>query len=428
MVQKKAVRVALSAAFVMGSTLGLIAGPVQFASAAPAPSVHLTYWTYYSPAQLAVTQFEKLHPNIHITVQVFPGNSYETKLQAALASGIDVPSMFDLDMGYIGKFINTPYVTNLSKMGANQLVKNMVPYVAAGGEMRNGNVGAITDTSSPGGFWYNRKAAKKWLGTENPNQVSSMIDTWQKIYTLGKKIDQKSHGTVHLLDAPGSVMAVEEYHTRNFVQNGKLFIGPAWQTILNEMRRLAQPGITANLPAMSASWGTSLNNHSPNPDAILYAIPSWAGFMINSKTANGQFGVAEAPAGYYEGGRYGAIYSHDTAVQKKAAYQFLQFLASPRWQNWNLYHTANMPSLISVYKQHLSTYKYPWFGGQDVLKMYYKISMDIPAQKQDQYEQDLVSDMGSVAATMIAEKKSNAWAIQKFKAEVQSTYPNVKIK
>lgn len=387
--------------------------------------INLVEWTYYANEKLAVQQFEKIHPNIHITLKVFPGSDYETKLQAALSTGTDVPDIFDLDMGYIGKFINTPYVADLSKLGANSLVKGMIPYVAAGGEKSNGDVGAITDTSSPGGFWFNMAAAKKWLGTNDPNKVATMVNSWSKIESLGKKINQESKGKVHLLDDPGSVFAVEEYHTQNLVQNGKLVIDPKWNTILNTMRTLAQPGLTANLPAMGTGWGNSLNDHSADPDAILFAIPSWAGFMVNSTTANGKYGVVPAPDGYYEGGRYAAIYAG--SKNQQAAYEYLQFLASPQWQKWNLDNTANMPSLKSVYTKYENTYTYPWFGNQKILKMYYKISMDIPPQKQDEYEQPLVSDFLGDASTMVTQKKSNQWAIQQLKAQVQSSYPEVKV-
>lgn len=423
--KKQAVRTCMTAALSLGGVVTIAASSIQIASAKAAPVINLTQWTYYGGAQLAATQFEKLHPNIHITVKVFPGSDYETKLQAALATNTQVPDLFDLDMGYIGKFINTPYVADLSKMGAKALTKNMVPYVVAGGEKSNGDIGAITDTSSPGGFWYNRAAARKWLGTDNPEKVSNMVNNWNKIYHLGAKIDKKSKGKVHLLDFGGDVMAVEQYHMAPFVQNGKLVIDPKWNVALNQQRFLSRNNITAQLPTFGSGWGNALNDHSANPAAIMFAVPSWAGFMINTKTAKDKYGIASAPQGYYEGGRYGAIYSG--SPQKKAAYEFLKFLASPQWQKWDLENTANMPSLKTVYQKYMNTYTYPWFGNQHILKMYYKISMDIPPQRQDNYNQDIISDMGSAAATMVAQNKTNQWAIDQVKAQVKAAYPEVQV-
>ncbi|MCL6442389.1 MAG: ABC transporter substrate-binding protein [Alicyclobacillus sp.] len=389
------------------------------------PVVHLTQWTYYGPAQLAATQFEKLHPNIKITVKVFPGDQYETKLQQALSTGTDVPDIFDLDMGYIGKFINTPYVLDLKPLGGNKLVKDMVPYVAAAGEKSNGDVAAVTDTSSPGGFWYNRAAAKKWLGTDDPVKISQMVSTWPKLIALGEKVNRESKGKVHLLDFSGVVQAVEQYHMQPFIQNNKLVIDPRWTQILDIMRTINAKGVDAKLPTFSSGWGNALNDHSANPQAILFGVPSWAGFMIDAKTANGKYGVAKAPKGYYEGGRYAAIYAH--SPNQQAAYEFLKFLASSRWQVWNLKNTANMPSLQSVFKQNWNTYRYPWFGNQNVLQMYYKIAMDIPAQKQDPYNNDIISMFGNAASTAIAQNKPDSWVIDQIKQQVRAAYPSVQV-
>ncbi|MFB5189129.1 ABC transporter substrate-binding protein [Alicyclobacillus fastidiosus] len=388
--------------------------------------ITLTQWTYYAPAKLAAQAFEKEHPNIHINVKVFPGNDYETKLQTALSTGTDVPDIFDMDMGYIGQFINTPYLANLSSMGANQLVSGQIPYVAAGGKDSQGNVKAITDTSSPGGFWFRKAAAKKWLGTDDPNKVSQMVSSWPKIIQLGEKINKESGGKVHLLDTDGDVMAVEEYHMQHFVQNGKLVIDPGWTNVLDTMREIYQNNVEADLASFSPGWGSALNDHSQNGSAILFAAPSWAGFMINTKNnaANGQYGLAQAPEGYYEGGRYAAIYAK--SPNEQAAYEFLKFLASDDWQKQNL-STGNMPANKSVYQKNMNTYTIPFYGDEKVLKPYYNISMNVPAQAPDAYNEDIISMFGKLATTMLSEKKSDQWVFDQLKQQVKQAYPEVQV-
>lgn len=397
-------------------------------AARTAQTINLVQWTYYQPAQLAAQQFEKLHPNIHITVKVFPGDQYETKLQQALSTNTDVPDIFDMDAGYIGKFLDTPYVTNLSALGMDKIVANDVPYVAALGKNSKGQVVAVTDTSSPGGFWYNRAAAKKWLGTDDPNKVSALVSSWPKLVAEGKLVASKSKGKVHLLDTDGSVMAVEEYHMDHFVQNNKLVIDPRWNLALNYMRQIHNtPGVEANLGTFSAGWGAAINDHSANPQAILFAVPSWASFMVDQSKgkANGKYGIAMAPAGYYEGGRYAAIYSQ--SPNKQAAYQFLQYLQSSQWENWDLKNTANMPALQTVFKSNMNTYTIPMFGNQKVLQMYDKIAMDLPPHAPDQYNEDIISMMGSISAQMLNKNQTNQWAFSQLKSQVKAAYPNVNV-
>ncbi|MDF0753050.1 extracellular solute-binding protein, partial [Marinobacter sp. 71-i] len=80
-------------------------------------------------------------------------DQYQTKLLTALQSGKDLPDIFDLERGYIGKFIDSKFLADLSAMGGEDLVKDYVPYVQGLGRSSDGKLKAISDHSSPGGFW-----------------------------------------------------------------------------------------------------------------------------------------------------------------------------------------------------------------------------------------------------------------------------------
>lgn len=387
----------------------------------------LVVWTFFSQVKLLAKRFEKAHPNVNVEVKVFPGNQYKTKLQTALQTNTNIPDVFDLERSYISYFINTPYVANLSAMGADKLTKKMVPYVAALGKDNKGNVRAIADSSSPTGLWYHRKAAKKWLGTDNPQKISQMVSSWSKLIKTGEKVFKESHGKVHLLDSAGSVFALEEYQMKPWVKNGKFQIDPKWNNVLNVMRKIHNDHIGAQLAGFSPGWGSALNDYSTNASAIMFGLPSWATFMIDTKKgkAKGQFGVAKAPVGSYEGGTYRAIYSK--SPNKKLAYEFVKFDASTKWQNYNLKHTGNMPSDISVYDKNANSYSPPMFGSQKVLKMYKKISMNIPAAPAGKYRADINSTFGKIVTEMINKGHSNQWAFNQLKQKVQKQYPQVKV-
>ncbi|HET7627901.1 MAG TPA: extracellular solute-binding protein [Bacillales bacterium] len=389
----------------------------------------LVVWTYFGQVKLLAKQFEKSHPNVDVKVKVFPGDQYKTKLQTALQTKTNVPDVFDLERAYISYFINTPYVANLSEMGADELVDKMVPYVAALGKDKEGNVRAVADSSSPTGFWYHRKAAKKWIGTDDPDKISKMVDSWDGVIELAKQVKQKSGGKVHLLDSSDSVFALEKYQMHPWVNDEKEFsIDPGWNKVLNVMRTIRSNNLGAKLAGFSPGWGSALNNYDPNAPAIMYGLPSWATFMIDTDNgkAEGQFGVAKAPVGSYEGGTYRAIYSK--TPNKQLAYEFVKFDASKEWQTYNLKHTGNMPSDVAVYKENMESYSPPMFGDQKVLKMYYDISMSIPAEPAGLYREDINSMFGKIVTDMLNKKKSNDWAFDQLKAKVKESYPEIKIK
>ena len=185
---------------------------------------HLVIWTFFDQVKDMADQFQAKNPGVTVDVKMFPGDQYQTKLLTALQSGRDVPDIFDLERGYIGKFIDSKFLTDLSAMGAEDLVKDYIPYVQELGRSQDGKLRAISDHSSPGGFWYLRDTAKKYLGTDDPDKVSDMVSSWDKIIELGKKVAADSGGKVHLIQNAGDLFDIEAYNTQPWVKDGKLNI------------------------------------------------------------------------------------------------------------------------------------------------------------------------------------------------------------
>ncbi|MGV7801900.1 hypothetical protein PJN14_30455, partial [Mycobacterium kansasii] len=67
----------------------------------------------------------------------------------------------------------------------------------------DGKIRAVSDHSSPGGFWYLRETAQEYLGTDDPDEISGMVDSWDKIIQLGKQVYEASGGKVHLIANAG---------------------------------------------------------------------------------------------------------------------------------------------------------------------------------------------------------------------------------
>jgi multiple sugar transport system substrate-binding protein len=363
------------------------------------------------------------NPGVKVDVQVFPGDQYQTKLLSALQSGKEVPDIFDLERGYVGKFIDSDFLTDLSAMGAEDLVKDYIPYVQALGRSSDDKVRAIADTSSPGGFWYLKDTAKKYLGTDDPDQISDMVSSWDKIIELGKKVYSESGGKEHLMEHSSDLFDIEAYNTQPWVQDGKLNIDPKWKDIYETQTKIRQNNVDAKLEFMSAGWGNALNDGS----VVLTAMPAWAGFMIDNKDnkAAGKYGVAKTPEGYYSGGTYHAIYSKTD--NKDLAYEFLKFVASSEWQKINMEQTGNMPGLSSVFEDNMGTYKNTFTGDQNVLKPFYEMVKSIPATKPDKYGEDILSKWRKVASEGVTNNKSFDDVVATFKKEVKNTFPELKV-
>lgn len=383
----------------------------------------LTVWTYFGQVKTLAAQFEKQYPGIQVDVKVFPGSQYKTKLMTAMQSGQNVPDIFDMDLGYIGEFINSPYLADLSAMGGDKLVKNYVPYVAEYGRSKDGKLRAISDNSSPGGYWYVRSTAKKYLGTDDPQKISTMVDSWDKINTLGKQVAQKSNGKVHLIQDVSTLFDIMGSNTKQWVQNGKLVIDPKWKTTYATQQKLRKNNVDAKQGFMSSGWGSALNDGS----VVLTAMPTWATFMISNKNdkAKGKFGVAKTPLGYYLGGRWEAIYKK--SPNKKLAYAWMKYISSEKWQTYNLNKTGNMPSNEKVFQDSADTYKSVLTGDEKLLNIFADQMKSMPKIPADKYNGNIQSLWVKVASHGIDTNESYDTVVQKFKKEVKGTYPELNV-
>ncbi|PQP88233.1 hypothetical protein CPT76_20470 [Paenibacillus sp. AR247] len=384
---------------------------------------HLVIWTFFDQVKDMADQFQAKNPGVTVDVKMFPGDQYQTKLLTALQSGRDVPDIFDLERGYIGKFIDSKFLTDLSAMGAEDLVKDYIPYVQELGRSQDGKLRAISDHSSPGGFWYLRDTAKKYLGTDDPDKVSDMVSSWDKIIELGKKVAADSGGKVHLIQNAGDLFDIEAYNTQPWVKDGKLNIDPKWQTIYQTQLDIRKNNVDAKLPFMSAGWGNALNDGS----VVLTSMPAWAGFMVDNKDdkAKGKYGVAKTPEGFYSGGTYRGIY--EKSKNKDLAYEFIKYIAGEEWQQHNLEKTGNMPGNGKVYEANLDTYKSPLFGDENVLKPYYETVVKIPATKPDKYGEDIMSKWRKVAGDGVTNNRSFDDVVTDFKKEVKNAFPELNV-
>lgn len=398
--------------------------PPASESAAPsALSGKLVIWTFFDQVKDMAAKFEEKNPGVQVEVKMFPGDQYQTKLLTALQSGKDLPDIFDLERGYIGKFIDSKYLTDLSEMGGEDLVKDYVPYVQGLGRSSDGKLKAISDHSSPGGFWYLKETAKKYLGTDDAAEIGAMVSDWDKLIETGKKVYEQSGGKVHLIENAGDLFDIMAYNTEPWVKDGTLVIDPKWKDTYATQQKIRENNVDAKLEFMSAGWGTALNSGT----VVLTSMPAWAGFMVDNKDdkAAGKFGVASTPIGFYSGGTYRGIY--DQSPNKALAYEFIKYIASSEWQTYNLGATGNMPGLATVYQDNMDSFKSTFFGDQNILKPYYDTVMKLPALSADKYGEEILSLWRKTAGQGIINKTNYDKVVASFKKEVKNAFPELKV-
>jgi multiple sugar transport system substrate-binding protein len=377
-----------------------------------------TWWTFFDQAPYLKAEFEKKYPNVKIKLETFGGSQYQTKLMTTLLSQQGIPDMFDLEEGYVYKFIDSPLIADLSKLGGNELIKDFYPWAAEMGKDSKGTLKAICDNVSPVAFWYLRDAMQKWLGTSDPDQIAEKLSDWDKITAVAKEVKEKSNSTVYLWPNLNEIVKIEGYSITPFVRDRKFSIDPKWYDVIKIMRNLNDQGLVANL----GSWGGDWANKWNSGELLIRTMPSWD-FFTDWKKNTGNVGVAKPPKCSYSGGTYRVIY--DKSEKKAIAAEFLKFLTNVDYQIGNLNDNNQMPAITKVFSQIGANYKSEKFGNQNILKTYNEICTNIPKILPDMYTRDVQNKFAKYCEEGIKKGQTDEQIITEFKKAVKDAYPDV---
>ena len=388
-------------------------------SSAEALTGEFTWWTFFDQAPFIKDEFEKAYPGIKINLEVFGGDEYQTKLLNTLSSQTDVPDMFDLEEGYVYKFIESPLVADLDAMGLSDLGKDYYPWAIDFGRDSSGVLKGVADNVSPVAFWYTRDAMKEWLGTDDDTEISAKLSSWDAILETALDVQARSEGKVWLWPNLSEMVKVEGYSLTPMVRDGEFKMNQGWLDLLTTMRKFYDSGAVANLGSWSGDWATAWNEGS----LLIRTMPSWDFFTDWGKNT-GNIGVAKPFKNSYEGGTYRAVYANSD--KKELVAEFLKFIASPEYQGTNLDVNNQMPANKLVLENKGENYSNEKFGGQNILKTYDSITSGIENIRPDKYTRDLQNLFGRHVNNGLKEGKTDEEIINAYKLEIKDKYPELK--
>lgn len=282
----------------------------------------ITVWSFTDEAGYAIEKFEQKYPNIKVNFVNIPGNFYITKLKSALQTTSKAPDVFMIENANIRELIDVPYLENLSASpyNANELIQEQYAFVQANEKDSEGNVRAIGYQGTPGGIYYRRDLAKQYLGTDDPEKVGSQIDTWEKIFEIGEKVQQLSGNKVHALANWNAIS--NSYDGIPWVKDGKLVIDPTYMEVLDLVREARERHVLAEYEDGSAGYAASMQKG----EVMFYPGATWGlqyTFKANAPDTEGMWGLAPGPSAFSAGGTYISMYSKSD--KKDLAWKFIEF-------------------------------------------------------------------------------------------------------
>ena len=386
----------------------------------------LKVWSWTDDPKYQIAAFEKAYPNIKVDFTMI-GDSYDTKMQTIVDNDADGPDVFCADVKTVKNYIESGAWENLSAAPYNADAGDVMTYVKTIGSDAEGNLRALSWQATPGGFWYKRSLVKKYLGTDNPDEVSKMLSTMDSLFSTGETVYEKSHGKTFLLPNYQDLwtMACYSMRTTPWVSNGKFNVDDYAVKFFD----VAKKARNMNLDAKLSSWSQGWYSAAANDSIIGYVLPTWGMQYVIQKGApdsKGDWGIASMPASYFNGGTYMGIYTR--SKEKELAWLYIKFVnLNKDYIEQYVKEKSDFPCLETVISDMSPTYSDAWCSGQNTFKFFNEEASKINTSLVTRYDDSINNLMLTNVDLYVTGKCTKEEAVADFKKDVAGAFHNVTV-
>ncbi len=382
----------------------------------------LEVWGWTTDPQYQIEAFEKAYPNVTVNYTMI-GTDYDTKMQTIVDNRTEGPDVFYADVKTVKNYIESDAWETLTDDPYNIDVSDSEDYTVKLGSDSDGNVKALSYQATPGGFWYKRDLAKKYLGTDDPDEISEMLSTTEGMLDVAEKLKEGSNGETHMFASYKDLWQFANYGMRSvaWVDGNKFQMDDYIPEFFDLAKTVRDNDYDAKIDTWSEAWYASCADDS----VFGYAEPTWGlqyVIQTGAPDSEGNWGLASMPAAYFNGGSYLGIYQE--SQNKELAAEYVKFVCTNKdFLTQYANDKGDYTSLKSVNKEIAdSGYEESWCAGQNTFKFFSdqmdKINTDIVTK----YDDTIGNLMLNNVDLYLNGQLDKDAAIAQFKDDVASNY------
>ena len=365
--------------------------------------VTITYWGWDSNYTWPMMEkYHELHPNVTFEPIATEWGDMLTKVQQALASGSELPTILAMDRALIANWKQFDILEDLNDYGVDTSVYNQALIDAATTD--DGKLIGLFSAACPAGIAYKRDLAKEYFGTDDPDELQAMFSTYDDYVTHGKEVAEASGGSVYLFHS-GQAVAEWLYFASdvpNF-EDGKINMTAKMEDVMGKLIALRDAGAVDTYqngtPEGNATYAGKNHIFYPCPDwAITYYIEA------NDPDGSGNWGIIKAPVNYQHGGTAFGITTSATDEQKAAAYDYIHWCVSDQVGAEEARDVAGFITMDST----IATPEFckrsdeEFFGGENISDLLYQeIAPNTVIPAPSAYDNDITSVRNDVAQQLM---------------------------
>jgi maltose-binding protein MalE len=396
----------------------------------------LTFWHFNADeAPNIEAAFKAEFPKVDFKMTVISDkdSQYLNKITQALRSGLGVPDIFSAESAMVKRLVEMPDAYADITEKSKEISGDMAKFTIDIGTDSQGVVRALSHQVTPGGIGYKKTVAKKYLGTDDPNEIANMLSSQDKILETAEKLKTASGGRVALF--PGwEEMKKQAIGGRSagWVVDGKLNIDQKVLDLIEFSKKMRDNKYEAGFDAWSSGWSSAI---AAPETAMCWTIPTWGvPWIIGSndkaekENPTGKWGICKGPFPYSWGGTWYGIYSK--SPNQDLAWEFIKWWTADKahLKAWNE-KTGDIPNSMSLLEEGAAdASKVDPLMNTNLFAFYKSLVGDINGTILGQYDDTIENAFNDVMKSYLAGKiKSKDDVIKEFKSKVKSNLKDITV-
>lgn len=385
----------------------------------------LTIWSSGEELGRFAEGFTQRYPSVTVDITVVPNADFLAKLTPTLASGQGAPDIFTGESDYVRYLVESPYWEDLTQEPYNveEYTDDMWEYIVSAGTDDAGAVKALSWQASPGSVMYRRDLAQEYLGVSEPEDVEELLSSNEAMMKTAAVLQENG---IKMFASWQDLwnMGFSNRET-SWIKDNQLMVGADVLAFMDMAKEIADNGYDLNVDPWAPEWTAAVES----TDTFCYVLPTWGyQFVVkpSADTTKGQWGLTKGPVPYVKGGTWLGIFKD--SANKEIAWEFMKYVTcNSQVQKEYAKEYGEYVSLKSADEALAAEAGEEVLGGQNLYTFYNEQMKQIPDNKMSPYDGVINTAFLSAVKAYATGTLDKEAAIQQFKDDIASSYPDLTI-
>jgi ABC-type glycerol-3-phosphate transport system substrate-binding protein len=367
-------------------------------AASSKPSGKLLIWVQQANQdvfeQTILPDFQKEYPDIEIEWVNYPPAEVANQMTLAIQGGSGGPDLAVTENASLGRLVDLGGLMDVTDLVQPYLDELNEPALSVA--TKEGKIYAVPWDIGPVMTFYRRDIFKAAGLSDQPEDVSEMVSTWDKYLQTCQTIKETTGLMCFALNKANNVGDVFfnmlwEQDLDLWSDDGKVLVdGPEYVATLEKLGEFWKNDVVSDELEWTDNWYAVLKAGIDDPTVKPVAtipIAAWMGNFLKTWIAPdqaGNYGVALMPA-YGEGGVRAAnqggsaAFIPEASSNPEAAWAFIEFMLLRPENHVKIFEYSDyFPAYEATYSDPLFQQPDEYFGGEATRSLYAEVAKNIP--------------------------------------------------